>query len=124
MSPTPIRRRRRPVAALVAGALALVLLAGCTTAQRAPSSYSGVENNFMAGCTSRAAEDAKVDGATAISSPKTYCQCVFDAISDKKHGIPYSDFKKLNTELQNNGGPLPKDFQKAYDSCDPTASAG
>lgn len=122
MSPNPIRPRRSIVAALVAGALALVLLAGCTSVQRAPSSYSGVEDNFMEGCTTRAAADAEVEGAAKIASPKTYCQCVFDAISDKQDGIPYNEFKQMNTDLQNNGGPLPDKLQKAYDGCDPTAA--
>lgn len=108
---------------MAAGVLALALLAGCTSTQRSPSSYSGAEDDFIEGCVERATADNKADDSqTEISSPKTYCTCVFDALSDPKTGVKFSTFKEINTDLQSNGGPLPKGFQKAYADCEPGAS--
>jgi len=126
VSVNPIRRRAVRMAA--AAALSLVVLAGCTTAQKAPSSYAGAEDNFLEGCQQIATSDNGKDGdkgqedTVEIASPATYCQCVFDEISGK-NGIPYSEFKKIQSRMQDEGGPLPDSFIKAYDSCDPAEKA-
>lgn len=127
MSATPIRRRVRRGAALAV--VSLLMLAGCTAAQRPPSSYSGAEDNFIEGCVNIAkSDDTHLDDkgqkdTVEIASPKTYCQCVFDAISGK-NGVPYSEFKSIQSRMQDEGGPLPESFQKAYDSCDPAKTSG
>lgn len=118
MSPTPIRRRRA-ARTLAVVAVSLLALAGCSSAQGSASNYADSEDNFLEGCTTVAKQDNEKGGEPQISSPKTYCQCVFDAISDKKTGIEFAEFKKINEDLRENGGPLPKSFQKAYDSCKP-----
>ena len=126
MSETPIRRRRAGRAAALAIA-SLLLLGGCTAAQRAPSSYSGAEDNFLEGCESLAtsdngkADDKGQEDTTKIASPKTYCQCVFDAI---EKNVEYSEFKEIQSRMQDEGGPLPASFIEAYDSCDPAEKAG
>ncbi|HRW37820.1 MAG TPA: hypothetical protein P5254_08985 [Aquihabitans sp.] len=111
-----IPTRRRAFRAVVAGALSLVLLAGCTSTQRDASDYDGTEDNFLEGCEAQAKADADVEGATVIESPKAWCACVFDAI---KADVDFDRFKEVNSELRDAGGPLPDDIQKAYDSCDP-----
>ena len=60
-------------------------------------------------------------GAKITVSPKTFCTCVFDALSDKQTGIKFSEFKKLNAELQEKPGPLPASFTKAFDGCTKSA---
>lgn len=128
MSANPIRRRAVRVA--LAATLSLVLLGGCTTAQKAPSNYAGAEDDFIDGCVTVAKNDngkdsdAGQENTTKISSPTTYCQCVFDAISDPKDGIEYSEFKKIQSRMQDEGGPLPESFIEAYASCDPAETAG
>lgn len=119
MSATPIRRRL-PARAVLVAAASLAILAGCTSPQRAPSSYSGAEDNFLEGCQTRATDDAD-KGKVEIASPKDYCACVWDAITDPKTGISFDRFKEVNSDLTENGGPLPDDVQKAYDGCDPSA---
>ena len=126
MSANPIRRRAARMA--VAATLALVLLGGCTTGQKAASNYAGAEDNFLEGCVKVAKNDNGKDASkgqentTEIASPETYCQCVFDEISGDG-GIAYSEFKKIQSRLQDEGGPLPKSFIEAYDSCDPAETA-
>ena len=106
---------------MVAGALSLVLLAGCTSTQRDASDYDGTEDNFLEGCIARATEDNGADDVEVkISSPESWCQCVFDAI---EKDVPFDDFKKANSDLRDNGGALPANIQAAYDSCDPTEGA-
>ena len=106
--------------------LSLVLLGGCTTAQKAPGSYAGAEDNFLEGCQEIAksdngkADDEGQKDTTKIASPTTYCQCVFNAIEKK---IPWSEFKETQSTMQDEGGPLPKKIQDAYDSCDPAEKA-
>ena len=118
MSATPIRRRA--VRAVLAGAVSLVLLAGCTTTQRDASNYKDTEDDFLEGCITRATED-NADGAEVqIASPEDWCQCAFDAIEDE---IEFDRFKEVNSDLRDNGGPLPDDIQAAYDSCDPDVAA-
>lgn len=114
MTATPIRRRA--LRAVLAGAVSLVLLAGCTTTQRDASNYEDTEEDFLEGCIERAEADSEVDGATAIADPEAWCACAFAAIEDT---IEFDRFKEVNSELRDEGGPLPDDIQEAYDSCDP-----
>ncbi len=108
--------------------LSVGLLGGCSTAQRPPSSYAGAEDNFLEGCEQVAKSDnGKVDdkgqeSTTKIASPATYCQCVFDKLSGD-NGVPYSEFKKIQSRMQDEGGPLPASFIKKYDGCDPSEQA-
>lgn len=126
MSANPIRRRA--VGMVVAATLSLALLGGCTTAQKAPSNYAGAEDNFLEGCEEVAKSDDGKDSdagqkdTTKITSPSTYCQCVFDALSGKD-GVPYSDFKKIQSRMQDEGGPLPESFIETYKDCDPSEKA-
>lgn len=127
MPANPIRRRSARM--VVAATVSLVLLGGCTTAQKAPKDYAGAEDNFLEGCQEIAKSDNGKDGdqgqegTTKIASPSTYCQCVFDALSGKD-GVPYSEFKKIQSTMQDEGGALPESFIKAYDSCDPAKTSG
>ena len=113
---------------VVVATLSLLLLGGCTTAQKAPKDYAGAEDNFLEGCQEIAKSDNGKDGdqgqesTTKITSPSTYCQCVFDALS-AKDGVPYSEFKKIQSRMQDEGGPLPESFIEAYASCDPSEKA-
>ncbi|MFN8019015.1 MAG: hypothetical protein U0P45_12960 [Acidimicrobiales bacterium] len=112
-------RGQRLVLALVA--ICLVVLSGCTQAQRVPSSYDGAEDDFKAGCKDVATQDANSPEADVkIASPTTYCNCVWDEITKN---VPWDTFKEINSDLSANGGPLPESFQKAYDSCDPKATS-
>jgi hypothetical protein len=118
--------RRRVVRAALAATLSLVVLGGCTSVQRAPTTYAGVEDNFLEGCEQVAksddgkASDPGQEDTTAIASPATYCQCVFDAIEKK---VPYSEFKKTKSRMDDEGGALPKSIREAYASCDPAEQA-
>lgn len=116
MTANPIRRRALSVVA--AAALSLVVLSGCTTAQKAPSNYAGVEDDFIDGCVTVAKgdNDKTEENTTEIADPSSYCQCVFKAIEDD---ISYSEFKKTQSRMQDEGGKIPDSFVKAYDSCDP-----
>jgi len=121
VSASPIRRRATR-ALLVAG-LSLTLLAGCTTTQRDARNYKDTEKHFLEGCATRAAEDNEAKGTQVeIASPKAWCQCVFDAI---EKDVPFEDFRKANSDLRDGegDGTLPKEIQKAYDSCDPAMGA-
>jgi hypothetical protein len=120
VSANPIRRRAVRMA--VAATLSLVMLAGCTTAQKAPGSYAGVEDDFIEGCVTVAKGDNQKSESdtTKIASPQDYCQCVFDAIEKK---IPYSDFKKTQSTMQDEGGKIPSKYIDAYESCDPSDKA-
>ena len=129
MPATPIRRRA--IRALGLAAISLLVLGGCTTGQKAASNYAGAEDNFLEGCTQiaeqdntdpgKADPDAEQEKLVEIASPEDYCQCVFDELSGK-NGIPYSEFKKINSTMQDEGGPLPDDFIEAYSSCEPGAT--
>ena len=127
MSATPTRRRVGRVVVLAFASL--LVLGGCTSVQKAPKDYAGAEDNFLEGCQQIASSDnGKVDDkgqtdTTKISSPKAYCQCVFDAISGK-NGVPYSEFKKIQSDMQDTGGPLPASFIKEYAKCKPSETSG
>jgi hypothetical protein len=103
------------VRAVLAGALSLVVLAGCTTTQRDASNYEDTEEEFLAGCIEQAELDAEVDGSTRISSPEDFCQCAFDAIVDT---VEFDRFKEINSDLRDDGGPLPDEISEAYASCE------
>lgn len=126
MSANPIRRRTARV--VVGAVLSLVILGGCTTGQKAASNYAGAEDNFLEGCETRAKEDTEKaddegqEDTTKIADPATYCQCVFDAISGP-NGVEYSEFKKIQSRMQDEGGPLPDSFIKVYEDCDPSEQA-
>ena len=106
--------RRRRFASL-AGALvvSLALVSGCT-GQQAPDSYTdGVQKNFIDACTQVSGDDQTLGSA---SDAKQYCTCAYNAI---KKNVKFSTFKEINDDLtESGGGPLPKSFQDAYDSCE------
>jgi len=93
--------------------VSLALLSGCT-GQQAPDSYTdGVQKNFIEGCTNTSVADGTLGSA---SEAKQYCTCAYNAI---KKNVKFSTFKEINDDLtESGGGPLPKSFQDAYDSCE------
>ena len=117
MSATPTRRRL-VVRAVAGAAVGVLALAGCTSPQRAPSDYAGAEEQFLKGCVEVAEQDAKDGAENAVASPKDYCTCVWEAVSDPKTGLEFERFKEINSDLTEEGGELPKDIRKIYDSCD------
>lgn len=119
MSATP-SRRRRATRAVLAGALSLVVLAGCTGVQKDAGSYRDTEEDFLAGCIQTAEADNALDGATAIESPENYCQCAFDAIVDN---VKFDRFKEINGALREEGGELPTEITDAFDGCRPAEGA-
>jgi hypothetical protein len=130
VSASPIRRRLAVAAVALAS---LLVLGGCTTGQRAPGDYEGAEDNFLEGCVQIADQDnqtiedgdADVESPTEIKAPQDYCQCVFDAISGPD-GVPFSEFKKIQSTMQDTGGPLPDSYLKVIDDsdCDASSSSG
>ena len=106
-------RRRRLASVAGALALSLALVSGCA-GQRAPDSYTdSVRKNFINGCAATSAADRTLGSA---SEAQQYCTCAYNAI---KKNVKFSTFKQINDDLtQSGGGPLPKSFQDAYDSCD------
>jgi hypothetical protein len=108
----------------VAGVVALALvLTGCGR-QKEPTSYSGAKDAFITQCTKQATEDNQAsDVVTKISSPKTYCTCVYDQLS-KDGGYDFSKFKSVNKDLRESSTAkeLPKAFQDAYKTCKPGES--
>jgi len=125
---SPIRRR---VTGAVLGSVALVLLAsGCATHQQDAKNYADTEDNFLEGCENIATSDTDKLAAgqgdakdpQEISDPKAYCQCVFDALSGKD-GVPFDEFKEINSRMRDEGGPLPDSFIEAYDGCKPSGSS-
>jgi len=83
----------------VVATVSLVLLGGCTTAQKAPSNYAGAEDNFLEGCEQIAKSD------------------------NGKDGVEYSEFKKIQSRMQDEGGALPKSYLEVVDRCDPAEKA-
>jgi hypothetical protein len=100
---------------VLAGALSLVVLAGCTTTQRDASNYEDTEEDFLEGCIAVAEADAEVEGAQAIASPEDYCQCAFDTLVEE---VEFDRFKEVNADLRDNGGALPDDIAEVYASCE------
>ena len=117
MSASPIRRRAAH--ALLAAVASVVVLAGCTTTQRDASNYADTEDNWLEGCIEQAELDNEVDGAEQITDPEAFCECAWTAITDE---IEFERFKEINSELRDEGGPLPDDYTEAIASC-PTGSS-
>lgn len=116
VSRSPIRRHR-VAAPFLAAVVALGLLGGCT-GQRDPGSYTdAVEKNFVNGCVGTSKDDAAAGDVAESANVwgRADCQCAYDAI---KKDIPFSDFKKLNSDLIDEPGPLPESFTKAFADCD------
>lgn len=122
---------------MLALAVGVLLLAGCGGAQQDESSYtSKVKNNFTGQCWVQTVADANPDIAKSFklddslgdrqdrvtsNAPKAqvraaqqYCGCVYAAL---KKRVKFGEFKKINEDLRENGGSLPKSFTQAYSSC-------
>ena len=116
MSRTPIRRHR-VAAPLVAAVVALGLLGGCA-GQRDPGSYTdAVEKNFIRGCVGTSKQDV-ASGDVAESAnvwERAECQCAFTAI---KKDVPFSEFKKINSDQIEEPSQLPSSFTKVFADCD------
>ncbi len=103
--------RHRAVSGLVALVLGIGLLAGCT-GQQTPGGYGDtVEKNFVEGCTTN------TDDGAEIGDVPTYCQCVYDALSDENDGLPFDEFKGINDDLVENPGPLPEAITTYTEAC-------
>jgi hypothetical protein len=140
--PAPRNRRRRSALLTAVALTAALLLAGCA-GQREPTSYTdGVEEDFTQACWTqtlldhntdievgdadsmdvRASKATKGSSKAEVRAAKTYCTCVFKAI---KKNVEFSEFKKVNDDLREEEGTLPRSFTKSYDSCDaPAFEAG
>jgi hypothetical protein len=118
VSASPIRRR--PASSLAAVLLAaLFVLAGCTGQQSTPGDYDGAKADFLEGCREIAESDADAGSAEAtISSPDDYCDCVWAELTDPETGITFDRFKEINSDLTENGGPLPDDITEVYGRCE------
>jgi len=115
---TALPFRRRLTLPVVGAVLALGLLAGCTGSQKTPDSYTdSVEEHFLDGCNTTVAGDKKANEGEFNDVPADFCQCAYDALSNKKTGVPFSEFKKINSELTEEAGPLPESFTKVYADC-------
>ena len=115
-APSPAPRRARRRMALVGAVLALLLLGGCTGRPPTPTDYGDTtRTNFMRGCTEEA------EGVN-VSNPQDYCECSYTEIVKT---IPYDEFKKINSELSDDPGPLPPKMVKIRDTCiDQTSGSG
>jgi hypothetical protein len=103
-------------AALVA---ALFVLAGCTGQQSTPGDYDGAKADFLEGCQEIAESDADAESAEArIASPDDYCDCVWGELTGPD-GLSFDRFKEINSDLTENGGPLPDDILEVYGRCKP-----
>ena len=103
-SPTPRRARRRM--ALLGAVLALLLLGGCTGRKPTPTDYGETtRTNFLLGCNEEA-------DAAGVSKPDAYCKCSYSEIVKT---IPYDEFKKINSDLSDDPGPLPPKMLKIRD---------
>ena len=116
---------RRRLGTVASVAVALLLLGGCTGQQQDKDSYSATEDDYLEGCIDQVtADNANIEaggegteGATQIADPDTFCQCTFDALEED---IPFERLKEVNSDLRDNGGPLPDDFVEATAPCDDT----
>lgn len=128
-APIELRRSRRaPIgAAFALTAASLLFAVGCTNGQRDASNYDDTEEAFLDGCISIArsdddaiAADGSADGTEIrVASPDDFCRCAFDEI---RASVPFDEFKEINSDLRDDGGPLPGAFREAYASCDPESS--
>ena len=104
----PAPRSRRRSALSVGLAVVALVLAGCSAAQRAPTSYTvSVQRNFVRGCETAGAGDG-------MRAPRPFCTCVYAAM---RKTIPFAEFRKVNSLLTDQGGPLPAEIQSVVDKC-------
>jgi len=94
---------------VLAPVMALVVLSGCGT-QRTPTKYSdSVRKNFVEAC-----QGKNRDQSSNVSASSGTCRCAYGKISSK---FKFSRFKKVNDQLTDKPGPLPRDFQTIVDAC-------
>jgi hypothetical protein len=100
-------RSFRPV---VAAALALLLLGACER-HPAPTGYGDTtQKNFHTGCV----DSAKNDSHLSSSEAEDYCKCSYTKIVKQ---IPFDEFKKINSDLSDDPGPLPDKMLTIRDDC-------
>jgi hypothetical protein len=105
-------RSTRP---LLAALMALLLLGACA-GQRDPTGYGDTtQKNFHTGCVA----SAKNDSQLSASEADDYCTCSYNRIVKD---IPFSEFKKINSDLSDDPGPLPPKMQTIRDDCLKTAT--
>jgi hypothetical protein len=102
--PSPARSRGRVLRTSV---VAFALLVGCGM-QRTPDKYTGsVKKNFLSACQVQSKQGN-------VSDPKKVCTCSYNDIVAT---IKFSDFKKINSDLSKNPGPLPPELAKIVENC-------
>jgi hypothetical protein len=111
----PIRRR---LALSVAGLVVVgSMLSGCGTGQSQAGSYDDLEAAFLDGCKETAAADAKADESASL--PSNFCQCAFDALSDKDTGVDFDELMEINEQMINadSASKLPDSVTKVFADC-------
>lgn len=113
MSAVPTRRRRHLMAA---AAVLLTLVLSACTGQRDPSDYSdGVRDNWMAGCTAPAGDEA------AGLSEET-CGCIYDHVEEN---MEWSDFAAANSDRREEPTVLEgPGWDEAYEACGVSVGGG
>lgn len=102
---------------MVVGAVVLLLaLSACSGRQVIPRGYGDTTSkNFQKGCVATAGSKE-----VQIDNPAGVCRCAYDRVVKE---IPFSEFKKVNSKLQDKPGPLPANFVKIITDCEGTGSA-
>jgi hypothetical protein len=100
----------RSIRPLVAALMALLLLGACA-GQRDPTGYGKTtQENFHKGCVA----SAKNDSNMSASKASDYCTCSYNRIVKD---IPFSEFKKINSDLSDDPAPLPDKMLTIRDDC-------
>lgn len=113
--PSPVNRRHRHLAALAAAVLTLGLLTGCMGQRDADDYGDDVRRDFIAGCDGSAFDDEpNRDALQEGSRPTEECEAAYDCIEEN---VPFDDFKRVNSDLRDEPGPMDPVIMDALAEC-------
>ena len=110
----PSRSGRPSLRSLLAVAAMVALLGACTQGRTVPDKYGDTtRENFMDGCVETTTGDG--DGRTFTEEEgDAICECAYEGIVED---IPFSEFKEINEQQEEDPTELPQEFQDIMADC-------
>jgi hypothetical protein len=111
----PSRSGRPTLRTALAVAAMVALLGACTQGRTVPDKYGDTtRNNFLEGCAQTASSDSGEGDAFSDDEARDICVCAYERIVED---IPFSEFKEVNEQQEEEPTALPEEFQDIMKDC-------
>ena len=114
-APRPSRSGRPSLRTALTVVVMVVLLGACTQGRTVPDKYGDTtRNNFLDGCVQTTSSDSGEGETFTEDEARDICVCAYEGIVED---IPFSEFKEINEQQEEDPTELPQEFQDIMADC-------